>query len=326
MNGKDVVNKQIFLTNCRNYISRFGITDFDFNNPEHRKAVLDFSPESAAYLQSELTDEDLKRCIAKNSNVFRNLNKPSEEVCRFAIEIDPYNIDCIKDPSDDLKWLALRKDPYATTTNLTPEMKAYCLSEGTLYVFDDSEINGIFTDEQVKFILSKCPDYLDCLKEPKEEWQFIAIRKDIKSFRFIKNPTYNVAKEVLEKDGEYIRYIQNNPILTKELVDIAFKSNPKALRSIPKEFRTVEMEMEAVKLNPENVRILFIDTIEVIEEAIRRKPMLGINYSGIRLSEDVQLKMVQFKPDCIVVIKDPHDSVLKYVEDFMNAPINELLK
>lgn len=136
--------------------------------------------------------------VSKDPYSIQYMETPPENVQSIAIRIDPDVIKFIKDPSEKVQLEALEGDPFVIRFIKNPQTNVilYALK------LEASVINHIknLSDETKIRAISNNPNIIKYIKNPSEKLQLLAVNKKIEVIKFIKNPTNSVIKYILEKD------------------------------------------------------------------------------------------------------------------------------
>ena len=142
-------------------------------------------------VQNILTKETtIKRIIDENYKLLNlfDENEQTEEICKYAITINPLSLRYVKNQTDEICKFAIEKDKY-------------------IFYFIKNQ-----TDEICKFAIEKNPYIICFIKNQTDEICKFAIEKNPYIIHLLKNKTDKICKFALEKNP---RVLNNNSLTIK---------------------------------------------------------------------------------------------------------------
>ena len=154
-----------------------------------------------------------------------------------------YVIQCIKNPSEEAKLTAVRKDANAIKFIKNPSENVQLAA------------------------VHKNPYVLDLIKNPSENVQLAAVEKAPNTIRGILNPSENIQLAAVKKSGDSIIYIQNP---SEKVKLAAVREDGGSIHSIKNP--SIEIQLAAVRKNPSCINWIKNPSEEVQLLAIKRSP------------------------------------------------------
>lgn len=150
----------------------------------------------------------------------KNINNMSEIDIINKIEQDPYFIEHIKNPTKEMKLLAVSVSGFSIQyikdqdTDIQIEaLKNHHLS--FQYIKNP-------TLECCKLAISLDPDNIQWINNPSEELQLLAISKNIDSIDYIQKPTIKVVSLVIKNDPDLYHVYKNKYKKSKEILENSY--------------------------------------------------------------------------------------------------------
>ncbi len=171
---------------------------------------------------------------------------PSEkdiEYQKMLIRSNARNLEDIKNPAEEVKWMALKQSGLNIEyiENPTEEMKLYAVSDCGSSLQDIKDQS----EEVMWAAIKNRPDAIQYAENPTDEMKLHAVTRRGYNLRSIENPTEEMIFAALKQDGDSICYVENP---TLEMIKVAVKNEPAAMGRIknPSE----EIVKAALEANP----------------------------------------------------------------------------
>jgi hypothetical protein len=125
----------------------------------------------------------------------------------YVVEKNPYNIQHIKNPTDEVQMYVFQKDPwfFNNIKNPTPKVQMYVVEKDP---FNIRHIKNPTPQVQM-YVIEKEPLYIQYIKNPTPEVQMAIVKNYPLSIYHIKNPTDEVQDYILDNRPNFIQYIKN---------------------------------------------------------------------------------------------------------------------
>lgn len=233
--------------------------------------------ELLAFLNSDqATDADRIKAVNQRSNIFSNLQSPSEQVQIAAVEKYPWALAYIKTPSLTVQRIAVGKNPHNLNT----------LRKKKIPIMPELQELAVGLDsETIKYI-----------DNPTEEIQLKAVEAQPDVIVLIPTATYRVKQKAVTKEPTTISLISDADFNLKKL---AVSLNPYVFRRVktttPQE-RT-ELALTAVRNRPDSIGLMDDPPFAVQMAAVRRNGLVIIDIP--KPSEAVQMAAVKQNPGSI---------------------------
>lgn len=165
-------------------------------------------PEIIFVVKERYVDEALwKFCIEREPSVFRKMKHPSDEICRFACEIDGAN----------LRWVR-NKFSYIKITDILAYISVKSNPKAILFVPDK-----LLTDPLMEMAFDADPSLMAYFDAIRPEYLEKRLRKLPSAIQYIKDPDESLVCSLIEQQPSVCTYIKS---LTDKMLKTLEKTNP----------------------------------------------------------------------------------------------------
>lgn len=249
-----------------------------------------FSPQSNRVYMSAAT---------VHNNVFEFIHSVDENLHKLIVSINPRNISCISNPSQEVIDIAMIASA-GYIINLLPEdertisrcSQAVTLNPYNLYKLKESDIYSW----QLCELIRNTPDCIRWLVNPSEKLQLIAVRSNPESYLHIDNPTPLVTHEAFNKRSELS--LADAKTQTYDLCELCIRRNPCDIKFVNDNLWTEKLTLSVIPhLHIDHIPDKFMTPICAMEYAkIRPMDLIHTTYSKYA---------IEVCPELIVHIDEP---------------------
>ena len=180
------------------------------------------------YIDAEMQDEKMQRAaVESRAMAIGYCDNPSLDLMKYAIKNDSDSISNIKNPPKEIQMMAVKyypKNVLSIVDNLDPDVLFYAIKKDP-FIAGYASIRHLLTDRMKEFLVKNDPLDIIYIRNPSEELQLIAIRKDPTVYRLVTHDaTDKVTLEAVKRRGENIKHVHPDK-QTEELQIIAIKDD-----------------------------------------------------------------------------------------------------
>lgn len=261
--------------------------------------------------------------IGKNGKLGKQNYPHVIEVAAVNDDID--TIRYLKTVPEDLQMLVLKKPTINEYYTVDDVIKVFYVSKIELTEEAQRYATAIITDTQnyelFKYIInptekvqieavSREPFMLEYIPNPSHEVQLQAVSRYGNVLRvFKKAPPYDVIIAALGAQGQSIRFLEDfNIEPTEEMKMTAVQQDGNAISWIKNP--SIEVQVAAVEQDPWSIRHINNPSDELIYKAVGEsahilRPLMYDVSPPVKLSPELQLKLVERDSECIKYMRDP---------------------
>jgi len=221
-----------------------------------------------------------KKILIKRSTYFKHIQNPTFELCQFAVNLNPYNIQYINKNItgyDELFKLAVEKEPFCV-----------------IFSFNRDNLNEL---------LNKNGLIIHLIYNPNEEQIYRAIKQNGMAIKIVKNPNEELCNLAIQSNPMSIKYIKHP---SNELCMKAIELNYYSIKYI--KYPTNDMYINVLKRNGVLIFLIKNKTLELWKYAIIQNPLLIQNF----MIEDIDLDQLNFKK-YILEIFEQNNKIFLYL-------------
>lgn len=211
------------------YIFKKDDVNFQFFNDIDEEAqliALKYHPEAFSYFHKR-TKKVEEFAVKQDAKNILEIKKPSMKLLKLAIKKDYKLISEIKNQTAELQKFALKQNIKAFNYiyNFKGDAKDYFLKSFGLVNKD-----GSFIDlEKQKKLIAELPWAMEFIKNPPEELQLIAVKKQGSTLQYFKDTSDKVKLEAIKTNGWSIQYVTKP---SDEMKELSIKRKPRAIKYI----------------------------------------------------------------------------------------------
>lgn len=184
---------------------------------------------------------------AVHDNVFEFIHNADENLHKLIVSINPRNISCIPNPSQEVINIAMIISE-GRIINLLPENErtiSRCSQAVTLNPYNLHKLkeSDVYPWQLCELIRSE-PDHIKWLENPSEKLQLIAVRSDPESYLHIESPTFLVTHEAFSRRSELS--LADAKTQTYDLCELCIRRNPCDIKFVNDDLWTEKLTLSVI--------------------------------------------------------------------------------
>jgi len=262
----------------------------------------------------DLSDEICMIALKKNKTIFKYIKNPSEEIKLLAVILFPKNIKYLDETSNkDIYEVAIIKKPEIIKILKKPTKELIKLA----IKMDGSIVENIVVSNNNAYFNST---YLSEIFT--ESLYLEALNTYPKALKYINQQTYGMCVEQVNKNGKMLKYVIDK---NKAVCAIAIGNKPSAIKYMSEIEQSKELCTKAIKIKPKTIKYIKNPSIENYLTAISLDSSVMEHMNDKKISKDIYFACYLVNIKCLKYIED--EKIKEYIEneltDLLNKNMND---